>query len=42
MRHLAVVVVVMVAMSGFTRGQEGVPATSNVPGQAFPRVDSED
>lgn len=41
MRHWLAVGVVMVAVAGGAWGQEGAPATSNVPGQAFPRVDAE-
>src|SRR5689334_21757294 len=41
MQYWVIVGVLLAAVSGFARGQEGMPATSNVPGQAFPRVDSE-
>src|SRR5438045_61573 len=43
MRHWVMVAVgvVLGMVSWAARGQEGVAATSNVPGQAFPRVDSE-
>jgi enterochelin esterase-like enzyme len=41
MRNWIVLGVVIAVVAGLARGQEGVPATSNVPGQAFPRVDSE-